>query len=486
MAELRLFRLAPPRGTDLARRLAIIRGGAGLATVVAACLVAATLAQAQSPGAGAGKATADRAGDWPRFRGPNGTGVAADDTPTPVAFGPERNLAWKTALPGEGVSSPIVVGDRVIVTAYSGYGAGGGTQLDLVRHVVCLDRGSGTVRWSKTVEAVLPEDPYAGMGVPSHGYASHTPASDGTRIFVFLGKSGVRAYDLDGNLLWERSVGTGSDPRAWGSASSPIVVGDVVVVTAGPESRAIVGLDAATGAERWSAPADVLGNVWGTPAAAVVDDDRTDIVVAAPGEFWGLNPATGKVRWYCPGVGDDGFNTSVVVADGIAYAVEGRSGGSIAVRVGGRGDVGTSRTLWTGRDANRFGTPVLYRGRLYVVSGGVVACLDAATGARIYQSRLRGADGGEGGGRRGGGDYSSPVAADGKIYYVSSAGDVHVFAAGDTFESLAVNRLSADGESFAATPAISGGAIFIRSNRHLYCFREGAGGARGPSNEEVR
>ena len=410
-----------------------------------------------------------KAADWPRFRGPNGSGVAADDAATPVEFGPGKNLAWKTRLPGAGVSSPIVVGDRVFVTAYSGYGAEGGTQLDLVRHLVCLDLATGKILWTKSIEAVLPEDDYVGMGVPSHGYASHTPATDGKRVYAFLGKSGVHAYDFDGTLLWTRSVGTESDPRRWGSASSPIVVGDLVVVTAGPERRAIVGLDAATGEERWVAPAESLGSVWGTPVTAVIDDTRTDVVLGAPGEFWGLNPATGKIRWHCPGVGDDGFNTSVVVADGIAYAVEGRSGGSKAVRAGGKGDVGDTHTVWSGRDANRFGTPVVYRGRLVVVSGGVVSCLDAATGERIYQARLPGGDGG--GGRRGGGDYSSPVAADGKIYYVTSSGDVHVFAAGDTFESLAVNRVTEEGESCAATPAISDGAILIRSSKNLSCFR---------------
>lgn len=414
-------------------------------------------------------AEASHAGDWPRFRGPNGSGVAGDDAATPVEFGPDTNLAWKVKLPGDGVSSPIVVGDRVIVTAYSGYGPGGGSQLDLVRHLVCLDRRTGETRWSRQIEAVLPEDPYSGMGVPSHGYASHTPASDGRRIYAFFGKSGVHAFDLDGMPLWQRSVGTDSDPRRWGSASSPIVVGDVVVVTAGPERRAIVGLDAATGEEKWSAPADSLGSVWGTPATATIDETRTDVVIGAPGEFWGLNPATGKIRWYSAGVGDDGFNTSVVVADGIAYAIEGRSGGSVAVRAGGKGDVAATNTVWSGRDANRFGTPVVYRGRIYVASNGVMSCLDATSGKRLYQSRL---GGGESGGRRGGSDYSSPVAADGKIYYVTGAGDVHVIAAGDAFESLAVNHVGEDGESFAATPAIADGAVYIRSNRHLACFRQ--------------
>ena len=415
---------------------------------------------------------AAQAADWPRFRGPHGSGVAADDAPTPVEFGLDRHLAWRVELPGEGVSSPIVVGDRVFVTAYSGYGPDGGSQLDLVRHLVCYDRLTGKSLWSKQIEAVLPEDPYAGMGIPSHGYASHTPASDGRRIYAFFGKSGVQAFDLDGDLLWARSVGTDSDPRRWGSASSPVVVGDVVVVTAGPERRAIVGLDAATGEERWSAPSESLGSVWGTPATAVIDPMRTDVVLGAPGEFWGLNPATGKIRWYAAGVGDDGFNTSVVVNDGVAVAVEGRSGGSMAVRVGGKGDVAATHTVWSGRDANRFGTPVVYRGRIYVFSNGVVSCLDAASGRRLYQSRLGGGE--AGGGRRGGSDYSSPVAADGKIYYVTGGGDLHVLAAGDSFESLAVNRVAQDGEAFAATPAIADGAIFIRSNRYLSCFRSTA------------
>jgi len=134
--------------------------------------------------------------DWPRFRGPNGSGVAADDKPTPAEFGETKNLRWKVELPGEGVSCPIVVGDRLFVTTYSGYGAEGGTQLDLVRHLLCYDAKTGKELWRKEIEAVLPEDAYAGMGVPSHGYASHTPDSDGERVYAFFGKSGVKAFDL--------------------------------------------------------------------------------------------------------------------------------------------------------------------------------------------------------------------------------------------------------------------------------------------------
>jgi len=410
--------------------------------------------------------------DWPRFRGPNGGGIAADTAPVPTTLSETENLRWKVELPGGGVSSPIVVGDRVFVTTYSGYGADGGTQVDLVRHLVCLDAHDGKELWKREVEAVLPEDPWSGMGVPAHGYASHTPVADGQRVYAFFGKSGVRAWDLDGNPLWETSVGTDSDPRRWGSSSSPIVVDGVVIVVAGPERRAVVGLDAETGKELWSADSEALASVWGTPVTAPGRDGVTDVVLATPGELWGLNPATGKIRWFAGAVGEDGFNTSAVIADGVAYCIEGRSGGSIAIRTGGKGDVTETNVVWSGRDANRFGTPLVVDGRVWFVANRIANCLDAATGERLFQTRLPG-EGGGGGGFGRGGDYASPVAADGKVYYVTSDGQVHVLASAATFESLAVNDLGEEGETFAATPAISAGAIYVRSDRHLWCFSEG-------------
>jgi hypothetical protein len=135
--------------------------------------------------------------DWSRFRGPNGTGVA--DLGAPTKFGEGENLKWKVELPGRGVSSPIVVGDKVFVTCYSGYGTGGQNEKleDLKRHLICVDRESGDTIWTKTVDVKLPEDPFEG-NISAHGYASHTPVSDGKHIFAFFGKSGVHAFDLDG------------------------------------------------------------------------------------------------------------------------------------------------------------------------------------------------------------------------------------------------------------------------------------------------
>ena len=455
------------------------------------------------------------ASDWNRFRGPNGTGISPDTEPLPTTFSETENMKWKVALPGAGVSCPIVVGDKVIVTCYSGYGVdrqNPGDMNALKRHVVCVDRSTGMTLWEKTIDPVLPEDEYTGMGVPEHGYASHTPVSDGTNVYVFFGKSGVYAYDLDGKELWNTSVGKQSDDRAWGSSSSPIVVDNVLVVPAGPETRAVVGLDKTTGKELWKAESNNLGNVWGTPCLSKVDETRTDIVIGAPYEIWGINPSTGKLKWYCNAMETDQFNSSVVVADNTIYAVEGRGGGSIAIKTGGKGDVSSSNVVWSGNDSNRFATPLIYDGRIYLISGGTAKCVNAADGKQIFQARLAGGEasggasgaggapggggagagrpdeggrppggpggggfgGGFGGGRggRGGGfgsDYASPVLGDGKIYYITRAGAIHVLKPSDTFEKLATNKITSETEDFSATPAISSGQIFIRSNKHLYC-----------------
>ena len=192
--------------------------------------------------------------DWQRFRGPAGSGVAIDSESLPTAWSPEANLAWKTPLPGPGASSPIIVDGKAFVTCYSGYGLtqeNPGDIENLVRHLVCIDMQTGKKRWQKDVKAALPEDPYSGIGVIAHGYASHTPVSDGKNVYAFFGKSGVHAFDMDGIKLWSAVVGKESDPAKWGSSSSPIVYKNTVIITASAESQAIIGLDKATGKELW-------------------------------------------------------------------------------------------------------------------------------------------------------------------------------------------------------------------------------------------
>ena len=142
------------------------------------------------------------AADWARFRGPNGSGVAADAKPAST-WSESQNVRWKTELPGPGTSSPIVIGERIFVTSFSGEGEGGKLQ----RHLVCVNRADGKIAWSAAIPAVQPEDNYSGF-LTEHGYASHTPTSDGQRVYVFFGKSGAAAFDLTGKKLWQTSLGT--------------------------------------------------------------------------------------------------------------------------------------------------------------------------------------------------------------------------------------------------------------------------------------
>jgi len=404
--------------------------------------------------------------DWLRFRGPNGSGISK--TAVPTAFGKETNMKWTTELPGRGVSSPIVVGDKVFVTCYSGYGMGdpSGSVRDLKRHLVCLERKAGKVLWTATEAAAMPEDPYVGMGIPSHGYASHTPTSDGERVYAFFGKSGVFAYDLDGKKLWQKDVGKASGRKQWGSSSSPILADDLLVVMASDESETMFGFDAKTGAERWKTSVGGFADVWGTPA---LGEGRTgtDIVVAVPGEIWGMSPKSGKLRWVAPGNG--GASHSVVVADGHAYSIGGsRSGSSaVAVKLGGKGEIDQA---WQGKSSSRFATPLVYEDRIYTVAGDILVCSDAASGDEVYKTRLPEKLSAGAGGRRGGQNFGSPVIADGKIYICDVGGTIYVIAATAEFKLVAKNDLTFDRSGFNASPAVSDGDLFIRSNTHLYCI----------------
>ena len=421
--------------------------------------------------------------DWPRFRGPNGTGVSTEQALPPTEWSPTDNIRWRVSLPGDGVSSPIVVGDKIFVTCWSGYGLDRrdpGKIEDLKRHIVCVDRKTGEILWNETVEATLPEDPFDGAGVPTHGYASHTPVSDGQQVYVFFGKSGALAFDLNGKQLWQTNVGKESDPRRWGSSSSPVLFENVLIVTASAESEALVGLDTKTGKELWRAEAAGLSNTWGTPVLAKVNEKETELVIGVPYEMWGLDPKTGKFAWFAEIPAGEQANSSVVTENGIIYSVAGGrgGGGSAAVKAGGKGDATETQVLWKGRSAGRFGTPVLHDGRIYSISSSVATCFDAKTGELIYEERISTPSGGgedRQRGRRGGfggSDYSSPVIAGDVIYYVQGSGDVMLIKTGDKFSQLGVNKLTTEDENFMATPAISDGELYIRSNRALYCVGE--------------
>jgi outer membrane protein assembly factor BamB len=361
-----------------------------------------------------------------------------------------------------------VVGDKVFVTCYSGLDSG---IQNLKRHLVCVSKSDGKVLWDKTVPAVQPEDEFQGFLATEHGYASNTPASDGERVYVFFGKTGALAFDLEGKQLWHTELGTRSNSRRWGSAASVMLTAEHVVVNALDEGGAVFGLEKATGKVAWKAPAEGLELAYSTPVL-VKHDGVEDIVLAVPQEIWGINPASGKLRWYAThGLGGN-VSPGVVIGEGEAYIFGGYPRtASVGIKLGGKDDI-TKNISWNSEDSSYVPSPVLHEGHLYVVSDqGFATCMEAKTGKTLYKERIMESSGG---GRRGGGKpfYASPVLADGKLFCVSRKNGTFVLAAKPKYEVLAKNVIDLDTTQFNSTPAVDGNRLFIRSEKALYAVGE--------------
>ncbi len=404
------------------------------------------------------------AAEWSRFRGPNGSAIS-EVQGLPDKWDEKTNLAWKSALPGPGSSSPIVWGDRIYITCYTGYGVDfdqPGNRKDLVRHLVCLQLSDGKIVWDRPIPSTVSEDSYSGH-LRDHGYATSTPVCDGKRIYVFFGKTGVLAFDLDGKELWRTSVGTGSGRMGWGSAASPVLYKNLVIVNAAAESKALIALDQETGKEVLKSPADSLYGSWSTPVTVTTAAGKTELVISAPYEVWGYNPDNGDFLWFAEGVADQTICGSLVSRDGIVYAIGGRSGSAVAIRAGGKDDITKTNTLWKKSLTAYVPSPVLSGDKIWSVSErGILSCIKAADGASVYSKRLDL-----------GGVYASPIVADGKIYIVSREKGTAVVAADDKGEVLSTNTFD-DDTDFNAGPAVVDGKLLLRSNKFLYCVSKSA------------
>lgn len=411
------------------------------------------------------KSSVGTADDWTRFRGANGTGVSASTT-LPTKWSESENVTWKVELPGPGSSSPVVSGDRIFVTCYSGYGVeSGGDFSSLVRHLVCVDANSGKILWDKTAPAPEREDRYQGY-ISEHGYASNSATTDGKTVYAFHGKSGVYAYDMDGKELWSYVVGTESSNRQWGSAASLILFNDKLIVNAAEEGRAIIALDKATGKQLWKSEAASLELCYGTPAIVAREDGKTDLVIAVPGEVWGLNVETGKLAWFVETQLTGNVSPSPLVVDNSVFVFGGfRSSGSYRIRTGGKGDVSSSHVAWHSRSSSYVATPVHHDGHLFWIDDqGIAWCLDARTGEQVYRERVPGL---KSGGRP---VYSSPIVAGGRLYVVTRRDGTLVIPATMTFSIESQNIIESDDTDFNATPAVFGDRLILRSNRRLYCL----------------
>jgi outer membrane protein assembly factor BamB len=394
------------------------------------------------------------ADNWPTWRGPDGDGHCVEKG-LPAHWTRTENVRWKVPLPEGGNSTPVVWKDRVFLTQATRKGG--------LRAVLCLARADGKLLWKK-------ETPYEEIE-PTHAtnpYCSASPVTDGERVVASLGSAGMVCYDFAGNELWRKDLG--KLHHIWGNASSPVLYGDLAILWCGPgERQFLLAVDKRTGKTAWEhhEPGGNFGKdssrwvgSWCTPIVVRVDG-HDELILGVPEKVKGFDPKTGKELWSCSGLGKLVY-ASPVYADGVVVAMSGFHGPDLAVRAGGKGDVTRTHRLWhhTRQNPQRIGSPVIVGEHAFLVNeNGTAQCFELKTGKEIWTNA-----------RLGGTFWGSLVAADGKLYVTSMAGDAFVLAAEPRFRALARNPL---GERVLASVAIADGDLFIRSYKHLWCIGAG-------------
>lgn len=387
-----------------------------------------------------------RGEDWPGWRGPRGD-ATSHETNVPLHWSGSDNIAWKTPVPGVGRSSPIVVGQRVFLTT--------GEVDEQTRRVLCFDRDSGRPLWNKLV--------HQGAGGMMHRFnttASSTPAGDGERVYAaFVDDHGMRvvALDLQGEIVWSVSPGTFHSQH--GFAASPVLYGEGVIVNGHQDGEAfVVMLDRRSGQERWRFKPAVNQRSFSTPVLTR-HDGEDQLILAGASQTVAISPATGKRIWFAAGPAEK-FVSTPAVGEGMVFSFGGSpKEKAMAIRLGGRGDVLESHVVWRAEKGMPYiPSPILLGEHLHVVNDqGIYSCLDPKTGdARLV-------------GRKFGPVCSSPVSVAGRIYFFEDSGKCTVIENGPGFEVLATNELD---EAVYATPAVSAGSLFVRTEAHLLRISE--------------
>jgi len=402
-------------------------------------------------------ATLANSADWPRFRGPNGTGIAEDKN-IPVKWS-EKDFLWKIELPGKGHSSPIVSKGKIFLESSSD---------DLKeRYLVCIDAKSGKIDWSK---------PVVGGQARTHqknSPASSTPAADGEKIYAIFWDGHdllLTAYDYEGNQKWKQ--GMGSFRSDHGAGMSPVLVGDKVIVNIdqgdgkSPGRADLRAFSAKTGEPVWSKKREPERACYSTPFLLEKSDAGPDLIVASSGGVTAYDPKDGREIWHFVWKFDKNRLRTVaspIFHQGMIYAVAGDGGGDrnmVALKSEGKGEVTSKNLVWQKKKGTPYvPTPVAKDGLIFWVTDkeSLAVCADAKTGKEIWNERL------------GGGDEisASPVMVAGKIYAINEKGLVFVFAASKEFELLAKNDLQ---ERVFATPAVADGRMYVRGAKHLFCI----------------
>ncbi|MCI0681158.1 MAG: PQQ-like beta-propeller repeat protein [Gemmataceae bacterium] len=388
---------------------------------------------------------AARAADnWPRFRGPTHDGHYTG--PAIPTTWDDSSVVWKTPLKGFGQSSPVVWGDRIFLTTAED----GGRK----RIVFCLSRDGGKLLWER-------EAPWKGVPEKLHNmnsFASATCATDGDVVAAFFGRGGLHGFSLDGEPLWSLDLGTFEGP--WGTAASPVIVGDLVIQNCDADKDAsIVGVDKRTGKVRWRTPRPAFRG-WSTPVV-VEAGGRTELAVNGHTALIAYDPAIGKELWQSRNGAGRG-DPSVTPGGGLLFNVCGLKGPMYAVRPGGSGDVTSSHVAWTAqRGGGRDLPSAIVVGDYVLVTtmAGMLTCYDAGKGKELWTQRL------------GTKISSSPIAAGGLAYFSAETGETFVLKPGPKFEQVAAGKLAAaEDEYFRASLTPHAGQLLARSKKYLYCI----------------
>lgn len=378
--------------------------------------------------------------DWRQFRGNDNASVAAD-AKVPIAWNvtESENVAWKVALPGRGVAGAIVVGDQVIVTCSSGY------KSDRL-HILSFDAATGEPQWHRQFWATGRT-----LHHPTSAVAANTPASDGEAIYAMFSSNDLFCLDLQGNLRWLRGL-TYDYPTAAndvGMASSPLVVGDTVVVQLQSQGESFAaGIDTATGETRWRK--DLPSNAaWTSPTVLRGARPEEDLVlIQAPAQVAAHEPRSGREVWSYD-ANCSGIPSSVAVGDTIYVPADGITALQFDRAAG------TVQRLWSeNRLSPSSASPVVHDGKVYTVNrAGILACAEAAGGSLLWQLRLKGPF------------WATPVVAGGHLYCANQDGDVHVVALGEEGTIVETNEFE---EPILGSPAVAHDAIFFRTGSHLW------------------
>jgi outer membrane protein assembly factor BamB len=412
--------------------------------------------------------------DWPQWRGPLGTGVAPAANP-PVTWSDNKNIRWKTALPGKGHSTPIVWGERIFLTTAIPYGEtvkpripsrpGAHDNLASTRHheytVLAVSRKNGKILWQQTMHKDLPHE----AGHVTASLASASPVTDGEHVFAFFGSRGLYCLDTSGKLLWKKDLGEMHTKHGHGEGSSPALHSDTLIVNWDHEEQSfLVALDKRTGKQRWRV-ARAEDTSWATPIV-VEHAGKVQVVVPGTKRVRGYDLANGAVLWECGGLSSN-IVASPVAANGVVYTGSSYDTRALmAIRLeGAKGDITLSKqVLWSRRRGCPYiPSPLLYGDSLYTMQHyqGLISRLDIKTGEdQGGPFRLDAIDD----------VYASPVGAAGRIYVTSRDGVTQVMSHGDQIpKMLSVNRL---GENISASAALAGRELFLRGERFLYCIAE--------------